>query len=204
MSDTLHIQIEQNVQVNHPHVCLQDIAKLSCSDEKILNRVRVIPVTKFDPGKNSRYVASVIDLIRLIQQKEPALEISTIGEANFIITYRTPSGTAVVLEWCKAVFVCLAAFFGAGFSIMTFNNDVDVGGLFSQLYTQVTGEVSSGFTILEIAYSVGISIGVLFFFNHFSGSRKTQDPSPLQIQMRLYENDVNTSVIETEQKEKEQ
>lgn len=204
MSDTLHIQIEQNMQVDHPHVCLQDIAKLSCSDDKILNRVRVMPITRFDPGKNGRYIVSVIDLIRLIQQKEPSLEISTIGEPNFIITYRAPSGTAVILEWCKAAFVCLAAFFGAGFSIMTFNNDVDVGGLFSQLYTLVTGEASSGFTILEIAYSVGISIGVLFFFNHFSGSKNTGDPSPLQIQMRLYENDVNTSIIETEQKENSQ
>ena len=64
----------------------------------------------------------------------------------------------------------LAAFFGAGFSIMTFNNDVDVGGLFSQIYTQVTGQTSGHFTVLEITYSIGIGLGVLFFFNHFNNS----------------------------------
>jgi len=46
---------------------------------------------------------------------------------------------------------------------MTFNNDVDVGNLFADIYTQVTGQVSSHFTILEITYSVGIGLGVLFF-----------------------------------------
>ena len=202
MSDTLYIQASQNVQVNHPHVCLQDIAELSCSNDKILNRIRVMPVVHFDHDKPGRYVISVIDLIRMIRQKEPSLNINNIGEPDFIITYQISSGSALVWEWCKAAFVCLTAFFGAGFSIMTFNNDVDVGSLFSQLYTQVTGKVSSGFTILEISYSLGISIGVLFFFNHFSGSRKTKDPSPMQIQMRLYENDVNTSIIETEEKSK--
>ena len=51
MSDTLYIQTEQNVEVHHPHVYLQDIAKLSCSNSKILNRLRVMPVANLDPDK---------------------------------------------------------------------------------------------------------------------------------------------------------
>ena len=57
---------------------------------------------------------------------------------------------------------------------MTFNNDVDVGGLFAQIYTQVTGQTSGHFTVLEITYSIGIGLGVLFFFNHF-GHRDGED-----------------------------
>ena len=37
MSDTLYLQLDQNIQVTHPHIYLQDIAKLSCSNSKILN-----------------------------------------------------------------------------------------------------------------------------------------------------------------------
>ena len=55
MSDTLYIQTEQNVEVHHPHVYLQDIAKLSCSNSKILNRLRVMPVANLDPDKPGRY-----------------------------------------------------------------------------------------------------------------------------------------------------
>ena len=37
--------------------------------------------------KPGRYVLSVMDLISKIQQKEPDLEITPIGEPTFIITY---------------------------------------------------------------------------------------------------------------------
>lgn len=167
MSDTLYIQTEQNVEVHHPHVYLQDIAKLSCSNAKILNRLRVMPVANLDPDKPGRYVICAMDLIKDIQQKEPDLDITNIGEPTFIITYQKEGCVNVVLRLCKVIFVCLATFFGAGFSIMTFNNDVDIPALFEQIYTQVTGQPTTGNTVLEISYSLGIGLGVLFFFNHF-------------------------------------
>ncbi len=79
---------------------------------------------------------------------------------------------------------------------MTFNNDVDLPKLFSQLYTQVTGQVSNGFTVLEISYSIGVGLGVLLFFNHFGRLKLTDDPTPMQVKMRLYEDDVNNTLIE--------
>ena len=51
--------------------------------------------------------------------------------------------------------------------MMAFNNDVDVDKLFGYIYYWMTGKQSSGFTILEVSYSVGITIGILVFFNHF-------------------------------------
>ncbi len=204
MSDTLYIQTEENVEVHHPHVYLQDIAKLSCSNSKILNKLRVMPVANLQPDKPGRYVISVMDLIKEIQQKEPDLDITTIGEPTFLITYQKEGTVNIVLRWCKVVFVCLATFFGAGFSIMTFNNDVDIPALFEQIYTQVTGQASDGFSILEISYSVGIGLGVLFFFNHFGRMKLTDDPTPMQVQMRLYENDVNTTIMEDNSRNQEQ
>ena len=165
MSDTLYLQLDQNIQINHPHIYLQDIAKLSCSNSKILNRLRVMPVINLDPNKPGRYVMSVMDLISEIKKKEPDLEINNIGEADFIITFKNKPGSGLVWQWCKIIFVGLAAFFGAGFSIMTFNNDV------------------------------GIGLGVLFFFNHFGHMKITDDPTPMQIQMRLYEENVNKTLI---------
>ena len=196
MSDTLYIQIDQNVEVHHPHIYLQDIVRLSCSNTKLINRLRVMPVTNLDPDKPGRYVLSSMDLIKDIQQKEPELDITTIGESTFIITYQKEGSVNIVLRWCKVIFVCLATFFGAGFSIMTFNNDVDIPVLFEQIYTQVTGQASNGFSVLEISYSMGIGLGVLFFFNHFGRMKLTDDPTPMQVQMRLYEDDVNTTLIE--------
>ena len=196
MSDTLYIQIDQNVEVHHPHIYLQDIVRLSCSNTKLLNRLRVMPVTNLDPDKPGRYVLSSMDLIKDIQQKEPEVDITTIGESTFIITYQKEGSVNIILRWCKVIFVCLATFFGEGFSIMTLNNDVDIPALFEQIYTQVTGQAANGFSVLEISYSMGIGLGVLFFFNHFGRMKLTDDPTPMQVQMRLYEDDVNTTVIE--------
>ncbi|MCU6764943.1 stage V sporulation protein AA [Blautia ammoniilytica] len=200
MSDTLYIQTDENMEVHHPHVYLQDIVKLSCSNSKILNRLRVLPVASLDPKRPGRYVLSAMDLIREIQKKEPDLEITHIGEPSFIITYQTKPNTSTAWCWCKVIFVCLASFFGAAFSIMTFNNDVDVPALFQQITAQVTGQNGSSFPALAISYSVGIGLGVLFFFNHFGHIKLTDDPTPMQVQMRLYENDVNTTIIEDQER----
>ena len=51
MSDTLYLQLDQNIEVTNPHVYLQDIAALSMSDPKILNRLRVMPVMVLDANK---------------------------------------------------------------------------------------------------------------------------------------------------------
>lgn len=136
MSDTLYLLLDKNIQTLHPHIYLQDIASLSCSNSKLLNRLRVMPVVNLPPDKPGRYVLSVMDLISKIQQKEPDLEITPIGEPTFIITYKNKPGPGLLWEWIKILFVGLSTFFGAAFSIMTFNNDVDVGKLFASIYTR--------------------------------------------------------------------
>lgn len=198
MSTTLYIQTDMNIQVEHPHVYLQDVATLSCSDSKILNRLRVLPVANLDPATPGRYVMSAMDLISMIQKKEPDLDITALGEPDFILTYTGTTGKSTFFQILKIIFVCLVSFFGAGFSIMTFNTDADVGTLFQQIYQQVTGTPSSGFTVLEISYSIGLAAGVLFFFNHFSHMKFSADPTPMQVQMRKYEDDVNNTVLEDE------
>ena len=196
MSDTLYLQLDQNIEVTNPHVYLQDIAALSSSNTKRLNRLRVMPVIILDSSRPGRYVLSVSELLKMIQKAEPSVDISPIGESSFIITYRISSATGILFRYIKIFFVCLVSFFGAAFSIMTFNNDVDLGGLFSQIYALVMGKSSDGFTILEISYSIGIGLGVLIFFNHFGHLKLSDDPTPMQVQMRTYENDVNQTLIE--------
>ena len=86
---------------------------------------------------------------------------------------------------------------------MTFNNDVDLPKLFGQLFFQFTGQESDGFTILELSYSIGVGLGILVFFNHFSGRKLTADPTPMEVEMRLYEDDVDKTLIEAGNRAKE-
>ena len=100
--------------------------------------------------------------------------------------------------------VVFLTFAGAAFSIMAFNNDVDTAKLFRQIYTLLTGKVSDGFTVLEFTYCIGLIMGILVFFNHFGKKRFSADPTPIEVEMRTYENEIQSTLIEAySRKEKE-
>ena len=105
MSDTLYMQTDMNILVKHPHVYLQDIARLSCTNAKALNRLRVLPVTNLNPDTPGRYTMSVTDLVDLIQKKEPDLDITPLGEPSFILTYRPAGKSQTVFNILKVIFI---------------------------------------------------------------------------------------------------
>ena len=51
---------------------------------------------------------------------------------------------------------------------------------------------------------LGLAIGILIFFNHFGKKRFTVDPTPMEIQMRLYENDIQTTLVENAARQKKE
>ena len=79
---------------------------------------------------------------------------------------------------------------------MTFNEDVNVSGVFDKIYLMVTGSEQTGGSILEICYAIGIPIGIIVFYNHFKRRDIKNDPTPIQVEMRTYEKDVDTTFIE--------
>lgn len=194
--DTLYLKIEQNVEVHTNRVYLRDIAQITCSNKNVENRAKALLFPGAVEDRPGRYVKSVMEIIECLQKEFPNLDVNNIGEADFIITYEKPDQPGRVLSFFKTACVTVLSFFGASFSIMTFNNDVDVTGLFGQVYELFTGQTSDGFTILELMYSLGLGIGILVFFNHFAGKKFTEDPTPLEVQMRTYEDDVNATVME--------
>ncbi len=54
-----------------------------------------------------------------------------------------------------------------------------------------------GLNVLEVAYSLGLALGIIVFFNHIGGRRITKDPTPIEVSMRNYEEDVNKALVDT-------
>lgn len=194
--DTLYLKIDENVGVHDRRVFLKDIAQISCSNKEIEARVKTMLFPEAVGREPGRYVKSVMEVIACIQKEFPSLEINNIGVPDFIITYEKQKQPADAVSWLKTAAVCVLCFFGAAFSIMTFNNDVSITELFGQVYELFTGQTTDGFTVLELSYSLGLGLGIIVFFNHFAGKKLTADPTPLEVQMRTYENDVNDTIIE--------
>lgn len=180
-SKILYIKGDRDVEVTKPDVTLGDLLSMECTDKLMLAKIKTLRIVKFKKSGRQRCVVSVLKIISCIHEKFPGADVQNLGEADIIVTYEDQKTPALAWHIIKTVFVAAVTFFGAVFSIMAFNNDVDVTKLFGQMHELVTGQDAGGFTILEISYSVGITAGILIFFNHFGRKRFTVDPTPMEI-----------------------
>ncbi|MEY8389886.1 stage V sporulation protein AA [Lachnospiraceae bacterium 45-W7] len=200
-TDTVYLKIEQNVLVKEPSVILKDIAKITSTNRPLINKMKQLKIYHFrTPANQSKKkmqseVFSVLKIIELIGEEFPNVEIQNIGEKDFVLVYQ-PKEEVKWISYLKTAVLCVLIFFGSAFTIMTFNNDVGVGEVFMDFYQQVMGTESNGFTVLEVCYSIGLFLGIMIFFNHVGRKKITHDPTPIQVEMRTYEKDVDTTFIE--------
>lgn len=200
--ETVYVKIDQNVLVYDRNVTLGDIASLTSSNEAMLRQLKQKKIYTFPENskegsqKIKRKVFSVLKIVELIHEDYPNAEVDNEGETDFIIEYKKDPTEKKGLEVAKIAVLCVLIFFGAAFTIMSFNNDIGITELFGKFYYQVMGVPSNGMTELEISYCIGISIGIIVFFNHFGKKKITPDPTPIQVEMRKYEQDSDTAYIE--------
>ena len=194
MKKVLYLKVEQSVEVSKRDVTIKDVAKLECTETNVLNRLNPEKLFTVESKKGSRKIVSVLFLIEKIHEIYPELEVQNLGETDFVVSYH-PEKQPKFLETIKVFFVSAISFFGSMFAMMTFNEDVSTRESFDKLYTWVMGYEPSGITILEITYSIGVSVGILVFFNHIGKKYITNEPSPVEVEMAGYEQQVNQTLI---------
>lgn len=199
---TLYLKLEQSTDILNKKIFLRDLGTILCSDKKIEDEVKEMLLYTVTAKESTKYIFSIMKVIELIEKRFPGVLVVNLGEKDFIINYIAPGKKPPkAWEWVKVAFVGMIAFFGSAFSIMTFNEDVSVSDVFDKIYFLVTGSKSTGGTVAELGYCVGLAIGILVFFNHFSRKKIQKDPTPIQIQMRSYETDINDALIKDAQRE---
>lgn len=194
--ETLYIKGDKNIEVTKPEVTLGDILSMECNNQNVIPRIKTIKVMKMQEKEGQRKVISILKIIKLIHEIYPNMDVQNLGETDIIVTYEEQKPTGMISHLIKIGFTAVLTFTGAAFAIMTFNNDVSVRKLFSQIYQLMTGIKPQGSTILELSYSIGLTIGILLFFNHFGKKKFSVDPTPLEVQMRTYENEIQTTLVE--------
>ena len=200
-SATIYIKAEQNVEMQTEDVYLKDIAKLTCSDEHMLAKVKAIKLHRFKKDEPKRQVISLLKIIEEIEKICPDADVQSVGEAAVMVEYINVDRHKGPLQAVKLIFVAMVSFFGTSFTIMAFHNDIGINDVFTKIYEMVTGRQGDGYGILELSYSLGLAIGIIVFFNHIGGRRITKDPTPIEVEMRIYEEDVNKALIETADRE---
>lgn len=199
-NQTLYFSLEQSTLVPSRKVHIGDIATVFCRDCDIRNAaektlITVLPST----ADQNQVVVSAMKIIELISKEHEGLDIVSIGCPETIVYYRNLKPTTHLAQTIKSIVLMAIAFFGTAFSIMSYHGDVGSIDLLDNLYTLFTGENGSanniGLTFGIVAYSIGLCAGMILFFNHGINKKHLDDPTPLQVQMRLYEQDVNRCII---------
>ena len=193
---TLYIKASQSKQVTNKRIILSDVLDIISLDNDAVKRAGDIVLHTVKGDRNEKVIFSITKVINMIQKECPAFSIVNIGEPDFVVEYKIPVKPNPAWEYTK-----LPEFLSTPFTIMTFNTDVSVGDVFDDFYKIVKGVDKNSGSILEISYSIGIPIGILCFYNHFKSDKVHDDPTPVHIEMRKYEEDMNKAIIKDADRE---
>lgn len=208
---TVYLKAEKNVKINKDKVYLGDVFKVASSDKLLLQKLKTVLIFDFSKkeknnsektSKNeSRAVISILKVIDIVQKIDTGVEIVSLGENDIVLECIKDKSEKQVFVLAKVIFVSLVCFFGTAFTIMAFHNDIDVTGLFERIYEMFGIRYSGGAGALEIGYSIGLGAGIIVFYNHIGKRKITKDPTPLEVEMRIYEDDVNQTLIDNADRE---
>lgn len=194
----VYIRMRNRVQVNgNQTVRIKDIARIIGPEEVIQIIENIILLTVKKEDKNI-IVIDLAQVIMSIRKMDPTIEVETFGPSQTIIE--------IILSKKKMSFLTFALvwfllFVGGGMTIMNFHVDVSMGEVHQRIFTIITGKVEEKPLLIQIPYSFGLGIGMILFFNHFFKKRFNEEPSPLEVEMFNYQQDLDRYVTMNENKE---
>ena len=193
----IYIKPAEKIQIAvRREVRLKDVAEVY-AEEDVKKELKELPVFYISHKEKETYLLSVLKLIECIHKKYPMASVFNVGATDILIEYQPKEKE----EWrlwtmAKAAVVAAVLFVGAATTIMCFHTDVQLPLIFQNIYYLFYGEIREMPPLLSIPYSIGLGMGIIIFFNHFSSFSLTQDPTPIEIEMTTYEKETNASVID--------
>lgn len=193
MNNIIYIKFDQEIKVSESKINIGMLGTVICSDSNVESKIKVLRVITFKDKKPQKIVFSVMKIIEMINESFPEYQISNIGENEFIVDYNPNESTKG--DIIKVILTGFFVFMGASYSIIAYNNDVGVNEIFATLYELFTGRKSDGTTTLELGYCIGLFVGIMGFYNHIFKHRFSSDPTPLEVELKSYKEDINKAVI---------
>ncbi|MEK5585819.1 stage V sporulation protein AA [Paenibacillus sp. FSL P2-0536] len=194
---TIYIQLKNRVMVpKGKGVTLGDIAFLIAEPE-LKESLETILLMKPEQSDGNLILIDLLMVIPRIYELLPNADIEPIGEGRTIVQIesqverRKPSVAMFVLVW-------LLLFFGSALTIMNFHADVNMLEVQIRIVEMLTGHRDEHPYIFQIAYSLGIGFGMVIFFNHLFKKKWNEEPTPLEVEMYLYQKNIDQYVINEE------
>ena len=185
---TVYVKASGNCIQYDKNITLGDVLKIECTDMGVLRAIKQMDLYKFN--HEHAVVFSILKVVERIHKDYPDAEIVNCGETDFVVEYQKSTVKSAWVEKGKLFLTSIIVFFGSAFTIMAFHVDIGITETFERFYGQVMGTAKPLVTELEISYSIGLGIGIIVFFNHFSKKKLTKDPTPIEVEMKKYNQDV--------------
>ncbi len=201
-NQTIYLKLERDVAVRKNEILLKDLGAVYCKDKGLQEKAEHLRLDTFENKETKRLFVDVMKVVPRLEQLGKNVTIENLGECDVAIERVADKEPSKLWQGIKTAFVVLISFFGTAFTIMAFHNDIAIKSLFDEVYYLIMGEQNPGFTYLELSYSIGLAVGIIVFFNHFGKKRKGLEPTPIEVEMKLYESDIVTTLIETEKRKK--
>jgi stage V sporulation protein AA len=182
---------------------LKDVAEIY-APAALLPKLKDVRLMDLRGDKKENSLLSVIDIIDAIDKAVPGHTVNNVGEIDTVIDY-SPKKKApnVFWQWTKVAFVSLLLLSGSATAIMSFHSDSQMPTVFQNYYKLFFDESRDSTMIIDLPYSIGLALGIIVFFNHFLGKKLTDDPTPIEVEMSLYEGDITDTMIDLLNTEKE-
>ena len=199
MQICVYIKANGNCIVYDKNITLGDVLKIECTDLGMLRAIKQMDLYGFNHEHS--VVFSVLKVVERIHRDYPQVEVINCGESDFVVEYQKSTVKSPILEKLKLWGIAVIVFFGSAFTIMTFHIDISIQKVFEKFYEQVMGVEKPQITELEISYSIGLAVGIVVFFNHFRKRKLTNDPTPIEVEMKKDNEDlINTKIAESDEK----
>nr|WP_230177094.1 stage V sporulation protein AA [Peribacillus sp. Bi134] len=198
MVAVVYIRMRNRVQVKgNQTVRIKDIARIIGPEEVITLIEEIILLTVKKEDRNI-IVIDLAQVIMAIRKVDSTIEVETFGPSQTIIEIILSKKKMSYLTFALVWFLL---FVGGGMTIMNFHVDVSMGEVHQKIFTIITGKVDDKPLLIQIPYSFGLGMGMILFFNHFFKKRFNEEPSPLEVEMFNYQQDLDRYVIMNENKE---
>jgi len=185
------------------HVCIKDVAEVVATAD-VAQKLEAARLLDPDTRANGRYLVSAADVVKLVKKAYPDASVSNLGEQDTLVEYSTThTHEPAWIRWGKIAVISSVLFVGSATAIMSFHNDAEIPKVFRSVFEMIFGYASDNPTLIEASYSVGLAAGIIIFFNHALGRKITDDPTPIEVQMSLYDNEVSDTLIDILERQKE-
>lgn len=198
MSETkkLYLHFVERLQVREKEVVtLGKVAALYIEDKSIKETLQQLPLHVVSKSDGRFSVLSPLTVIEKIHTLDPKINVISSLQTEIVLEQKDPNK---LLKSVWIFFIWWLLFIGSGLAIMNFHEDVSMEAVHEKLYYLLTGEKSKHPYALQIPYSIGIAVGMILFFNHIFKKRFNDEPSPLEVEMFNYQEDLDRYIKVTE------